>query len=301
LMVRATAQDLDVIEKAIQMLNMSPPQLTISVKVVELSKEESRGLGFDWDLGSAMWTNASSAGAPDPASITNAIPKGQTDNLITSGLRGSAPQTASLTGILTKDQFRFVMRALEQRNGTEVMSAPSVTTHSGRQAQIKVVDIRYVVTGLNTNAQSAPTNKATKVTDDGRYIVEPFELGPVVDVVPHVQPDGYTIQMTVLPALREFLGYEDPMHDRGNDLPATGGPFATEIFAPAVRDPVPRPKFRLRQVATSALVWDGQTLVLGAGNARHAVTPHHDQVRGEGALLLRHAATDRSGWQCPAR
>jgi hypothetical protein len=71
-----------------------------------------------------------------------------------------------------------------------------------------------------------------------------------------VQPDNVTIQMTVLPTLREFLGYDDP----GN-IWATGGPSAPP-------DRVPLPKFRLRQIATSALVYDGQTLVIGGGEAR---------------------------------
>jgi type II secretory pathway component GspD/PulD (secretin) len=36
-----------------------------------------------------------------------------------------------------------------------------------------------------------------------------------------------------------------------------------------VTTPVPLPKFRKRSVATSAAVLDGQTLVIGAGTARH--------------------------------
>jgi hypothetical protein len=69
--------------------------------------------------------------------------------------------------------------------------------------------------------------------------------------------------MTVLPTLREFLGYDEDPLNRRNDLPATGGPFA-----PTPRQITPLPKFRLRQVASTARVWDGQTLVLGAGQAR---------------------------------
>src|SRR4030095_10471537 len=76
-----------------------------------------------------------------------------TDQLLTSGLRNSAaaPTVATLTGILTDPQFRFVVKALEQRGGTDLLSAPEVTTMSGRQAQIKVVDIKYIVTDLDTD------------------------------------------------------------------------------------------------------------------------------------------------------
>jgi len=39
--------------------------------------------------------------------------------------------------------------------------------------------------------------------------------------------------------------------------------------------PVPLPKFRLRKVQTSAAVLDGQTLVIGAGSARHLKQTHN--------------------------
>src|SRR2546430_11733320 len=42
---------------------------------------------------------------------------------------------------LFRSQFRFVVRALEQRGGTDLLSCPEVTTLSGQQAEIKGVDI----------------------------------------------------------------------------------------------------------------------------------------------------------------
>jgi general secretion pathway protein D len=57
----------------------------------------------------------------------------------------------TFTGILTDPQFRVVIRALEQRQGVDLLSAPKITTLSGRQAQIKIVDVRYIVIGLDTS------------------------------------------------------------------------------------------------------------------------------------------------------
>ncbi len=230
IMVRATASELDTIEKAVQLLNMTPPQLNIRVKVFEIAKTNA-AQGFDWFLGTVL---------------TNPPPRSRAD---------SNARVPTITGILTDWQFRDVVRALEHRGGTELLDAPTITTLSGRQAQIKVVDIQYVVTGLDIGATNA-----TKRQPEILPIAEPFELGPVLDVVPYVQPDGYTILMTVLPSLKEFLGYEDPQTVQ----PAIGG--AAQVNG--VTSPVPLPKFRLRQVATSAMVWDGQTLMIGAGSAR---------------------------------
>ena len=230
IMVRATAAELDTIEKAIQLLNMTPPQLTIRVKVFEIAKQNAAE-GFDWFLGTVL-TNR----PPQTRALTNT-------------------PVPTITGILTDWQFRDVVRALEQRGGTDLMSAPEVTTLSGRQAQIKVVDIKYVVTDLDIGETNA-----TKRQPEILPIAEPFELGPVLDVIPYVQPDGYTIQMTVIPSLKEFLGYEDPKTVQPT--------IAGAAQANGVTSPMPLPKFRLRQVATSAMVWDGQTLMIGAGSAR---------------------------------
>ena len=135
--------------------------------------------------------------------------------MITSGLRNglSAPALASVTGILTDPQFRVVIRALEQRKGVNVLSAPKITTLSARQAQIKTVEVRYIVTDLNLNQTGGGGggNTATGNTGGGgvgstvQPLAEAFELGPVLDVVPYVSADGFTIQMTIIPTVKEFV------------------------------------------------------------------------------------------------
>jgi type II secretory pathway component GspD/PulD (secretin) len=253
-MVRATLAELDTVEKAIQLLNMSPPQLEIFVKVMEVPADQASKTMLEFGI-----TNNPAAQTGAPGSTNRPAP--------------------ALTGILTDEQFRSAIRALEKGGGTDLLSAPTVTTMSGRQAQIKVVDIRYIVTGLgyDTNQTAAPRAASAGMTNMampgiGNVVVpllpvtEPFELGPVVDVIPHVLADGWTIQMTVLPTLKEFLGYEETYQKTW----ATGGPLAQPEPMPT-----PQPKFRLRQVATSAMVWDGQTLVIGAGSARNMERVRH--------------------------
>jgi beta-lactamase regulating signal transducer with metallopeptidase domain len=225
LMVRATRADLDTVEKVIQMLNVSPPQVTIEVKFAEVREGEEGGKDFLKTLGFDVRGS-------QPAPVTTELAPNLT-NL----------QRAEFTGILTPSQYRAVLRALEQRNGVDLLSAPRVTTLSQRQAQIKAVDVQYVVTDLQ---------EAEKKGDAPKPISEPIEFGPVLDVVPYVWADGATIQMTVIPTVREFLGYDL----ENAQLFQTGAPTNSHY---------PLPKFRVRQVVASASLWDGQTLVLGAG------------------------------------
>ena len=185
LMVRATLQDLDIIEQAVQILNMSPPQVTIEAKFAEVTQLDAKALGFDWFWGNTLinggrlgvqgGTAPSYQGAPTAAnpadpfnpfwpfgglfpgpSGINAIGPRAGDNLLTGGLRNQVadsviPEVATLTGILTDPQFRVVVRALEQRQGVDLLSAPKVTTLSGRQTQVKVVLVQTIATDLDLN------------------------------------------------------------------------------------------------------------------------------------------------------
>jgi Flp pilus assembly secretin CpaC len=78
------------------------------------------------------------------------------------------------------------------------------------------------------------------------------ETGPILDVVPYVLSDGYTINLTLIPSLTDFNGYDTPP----NIANVTGGLNVVQL-------PVILPDFTIRQVITTVNVWDNQTVVLG--------------------------------------
>jgi beta-lactamase regulating signal transducer with metallopeptidase domain len=228
LMVRAADDELETVEKVVQMMNSRPPQLVLEVKAAEVLLSSSNAT-WEWFQGT-LKTNMPSGNNP--------------------------AETPTVVGILTEPQFRAAQRDLDNRGAADLLSAPAIVTQSGRQAQIKVVDIRYVVTDLTTNiTTNAKTNSSSLVTP----LAEPFELGPFVDVTPTLQADGYSIFLWAHPSLREFLGYED------------SGTVDAKVYngiGELVRMPVPLPKFRHRKTSVSATLWDGQTLVINAGPSR---------------------------------
>ena len=115
-------------------------------------------------------------------------------------------------------------------------------------------------------------------------IAEPFELGPVLDVIPYVSADGYTIQMTIIPTIKDFEGYDlenarlfqAQAQSVGGGSGGAGNPLSQIT---------PLPIFRLRQVVTSSIVWDGQTVVLG-GLLLDETTKLKDKVPFLGDLPL---------------
>ncbi len=296
---RTTLEELDIMERVIQVLNVIPPQIRIEATFTEIAQSDSKALGFDWYLGNILMNNGgigtqagtapSYQGAPsranplgafpgvppgaDPSNpLGTTIPSSTSDSVLTKGLgnvvgsdRRQVPAIATVTGILTDPQFRVVIRALEQRSGIDVLSVPSVTTLSGRQAKLEVTELKTIVAAVNAQGGQAGGGGGAALggagggQPGGATVVpttQQVPTGPSLDVIPYVSADGYSIQMTLMPTLVEFLGYDDP------------GPFlAQAVSATANATPLtsvlPLPKFRVRQVISSVNVWDGQTVVLG--------------------------------------
>jgi len=78
------------------------------------------------------------------------------------------------------------------------------------------------------------------------------ETGPVLDVVPYVLADGYTINLTLIPSLVEFTGYATPPPVQN----VTGNLNVVQL-------PTVLPTFTVRQVVTTVNIWDNQTIVIG--------------------------------------
>lgn len=134
----------------------------------------------------------------------------------------------------------------------------------------ELVVMGAVVLGLQNLVQAQVVNQAA-ATPTIQPTTVPVPIGPTLDVIPHVSADGYTIQLNLLPTVTEFLGYDDP------------GQFRAVVGNLAA--PVPLPRFRIRQVVTSSIVWDGQTVVLG-GLISERVTKVKDKVPVLGDLPL---------------
>ena len=182
LFVKATADDLDTIERAIETLNEIAPQVHIRARFIEVEQDDSKALGFDWYLGQVGNGQIVGSGGTAPSlqvptsaanplgafpgnTVASLIPGAATDQqLFSSGLAAGTPgsTTATITGILTDPNFRMVIHALQQRSGYEALAEPEVTTTSGRQTQMRATQIITIETGVNyQQGASASTGNNT--------------------------------------------------------------------------------------------------------------------------------------------
>ena len=176
LLVRATEQDLDTIDKAIQALNSVAPQVHIKARFIEVQQTDNKQMGFDWYLGqfnlgdkvvgqggnpgSVIVPNspANPLGAFPGATVGQLLPDGG-QQIFNSGLASGATgaTTATITGILTNPNFQVVMHMMDQRSGIETLAEPEVVTTSGRQTQMRATQVITVVTGVGFQQGTAAT------------------------------------------------------------------------------------------------------------------------------------------------
>ena len=218
LLVRATEPDLDFIEKIIYKLNYEPPQIHIKARFMEVPES------FFGDATETFFSTA----------LPHSFPAGVTNGI----------------GILTATEAKQFLKELKLQKGFESLGEPEVTSSSGRQCQMRSTSVRTIVT--NAIFSESPTNRSAMTFQTAK-----IETGPVLDAVPQVLADGYTVSISTVAGVTKFFGYADST-DSTNLVPdmftnATGEIGALPVNLPAVQ---------LSRATAHKNLWDGQTLVL---------------------------------------
>lgn len=343
LVVRNTQDNIDLIDVLVDSsVGAAPTQVEIESKFVEINQNNLRELGFDWLLGPVQIGSSGAyvAGGDTILGAGNTYPfnspTGQTigQNAITNGLRtgvgsgatsaistnsvdsllsglaqGSsfaAPGIFALSGIYTNPQFQLVIRALDQKKGIDLMSAPKVTTKSGLKAVVSIV--REFIYPTDFDPPQIPTEQVSSDTTTvggsvlpGAQIIsttagftfpngiitpttptgfETRNTGVTLDVLPTVGPDGYTIDLEITPEVVDFDGFVNYGSPIKGIRPVSPG-VASLVTGIETFDLTPnvinQPIFTVRKVNTKVTIWDGSTVALG-GLIREDVQKVQDKV-----------------------
>jgi general secretion pathway protein D len=195
--------------------------------------------------------------------------------------------------VFTDPQFQVVVRALNQKKGVDLLSAPKVTTKSGQRAVIEIVrEFRYPTTftppqvpSISSTTQVVSGVVPVVVTPTTPQSFETRNTGVTLAVEPVVGPDGVTIDLNLVPQVVEFEGFIN----YGSPINAVGvNTIAGVTVSAPVRltdNVINQPIFSTRKVTTSVNVWDGQTVVLG-GLMREDVQKVEDRTPVIGDLPL---------------
>src|SRR5206468_4487333 len=123
-------------------------------------------------------------------------------------------------GLLTDPQFQVVIRALNQKKGADLLSAPRVTTKSGQRAVIEIVrEFRYPtrftepkvpeISGRGTSNSSSTTIALPVVGPSTPSNFETRNTGVTLEVEPVAGPDGVTIDLHLVRQAVEFEGFSN--------------------------------------------------------------------------------------------
>jgi general secretion pathway protein D len=319
LIVRNTQDNLDMVDALVDQANASQPkQVEIESKFIEITQNNLKELGFDWLLGpfkvgnkGAFGSGGTSVNSPaanpgnfpfiDPAtnqpigqfpvtagnrSGNIAISANALDALLFPGIGGVAPGIFGLAGVFTDPQFQVVIRALNQKKGVDLLSAPKVTTKSGQRAIIEVVrEFRYPKTytppqvpSIGTTTTAGSQVVPVVVTPTTPQDWETRNTGVTLEVEPVVGGDNITIDLNMVPQVVEFEGfinYGSPINAVG--VNTIGGAISTSVPVTLTDNVINQPVFSTRKVTTSVSVYDGQTVVLG-GLMREDVQKTEDKT-----------------------
>jgi general secretion pathway protein D len=283
LIIRNTPSNLAIIEDVLRILDVTPYQIEIEARFVQIKDETARELGLEWMItsgdfrfgpnGNMRWDSKTT----DPVFGKYPDPDGITGNQgITRGLRylsdavgNPVGNILSLSGVLTTPEFKMILHALNQSGDANLVSAPKVTTLNNQRAMIKMVE-EFIYPGeYELTPPTILTYKEVETYKEGTDLVlyngktlssvvtpgiavpqsfETRDLGILLNVTPSVGGDRKTITLTLIPEISEFVDWID---------------YGIKEGAGWNEIPIRKPIFQTRNVTTSAVINDGETVVLG--------------------------------------
>jgi general secretion pathway protein D len=320
LIVKNTIPNLELIDALVETsVATRPTQVEIEAKFLEVSQNNLNELGFDWLLGQFALAGGSgvygsggtiglgrtitNAGYPLVNPVTG-LPVGAnsgTSGPLTAGNRGGttgislnavdaillgspagpAPGILSVAGVFTNPQFQVVLRALSQKKGIDLVSAPKVTTKSGSTAKIEIVrEFRYPTQFDPPQLSATQGSTYAPVVPNSPSAWDTKNTGITLEVEPTVGPDSYTIELRLAPRVVDFDGfinYGSPINASVQYAsPLILFPLPSTTFE-ATPNTINQPVFSTREVETQVSVFDGQTVVMG-GLMREDVQKVQDKV-----------------------
>lgn len=182
------------IQSIIERLDQPTHQVMIESKMIEVTRDEAKNIGVDWASMSGM-------------ELTGENVSRQWDRLTGNGAT-TAAESRTDTAVFSASQFKMILSALEDNEGTEVISNPTIVTLNNTPASIHVGQ-RYPIPDFTYNEER------------GTFEVSDFEfedLGITLEVTPQVNAAGF-INLDVKPEVSNTDGTVEFGGAAGTEIP----------------------------------------------------------------------------------
>lgn len=207
LLVRTKPANYERVKEVIAELDRPVPQVLIKVLVAEVSHDDSNDLGAEF---SVLNLRANGNGSKGGVNF------------------GLSKLTGGLVAQVIENDFSATIHALESVGKLDVLSRPYILASDNQLASITV-------------GQEVPFVNNSRITDTGQTIntLDYRDVGILLDVVPHINPDGLVI-MDIAPEISALSGTTVPISDTAS-----------------------QPIINLRSAQTRVGIKNGQTIVIG--------------------------------------
>ncbi|MGB3121791.1 MAG: Amuc_1098 family type IV pilus outer membrane protein [Verrucomicrobiales bacterium] len=309
LIVRNTPRNLEMIEQMILgAKDAGSKSIRVDLKLLIVSEVVLKEMGFDWLLGQfnvpgskGVFAGGGTSGNQRAVSATDFTftepgavqPVGQ--NPVTSGLRSGsgnvvkfgidellnsgspsatstpAPGVLSIAGAFSDPQFQVMIRALDQKKGTDTLANTGVVLKPGQKADIR--HIREFIYPTEYDPPELPTGSGapTIVTPANPTAFETREVGNILEVEADVSADNLSVNLGVTVDMTEFDGFIN----YGSPIlaPVVQGGIATLLTENRIIMPV----FEAIKETTQVTAYDGATILIG-GLLTESVTDAEDKI-----------------------
>jgi type II secretory pathway component GspD/PulD (secretin) len=142
---------------------------------------------------------------------------------------------------LTAARTRDLTKVLEGLDGTDILTAPRVTTHVNFQAQISVLD-QAQISVLEARAVKVLQSRVSLSIDPDPFTVRKVSVGPTLRVMANMSPaSSNLIELVADASIVQMLGYELASNGTSEPLILTNRASGRER------------------------IWDGQSVLMDAG------------------------------------
>jgi len=236
-------ENLQRIADYLEAIDVSPQQVLIEARVVEVKLQKEHSLGVNWQLfadkkglGMGQFKVYSAATANG---IQQAIPYKPTFYPPTTTTPENEETPFTVT--IFDENINMVLKALANSLDTNILSAPRITTVNNREAEIKIIQsLPWAEPQLTAN--TATTGGTSYSTTWKAYFEE---VGIILKATPTINDDG-KIAMILTPEVSEKV----------SDYPLTASAGDTSVSYTI-------PIIDRRSASTKVVIGNGQTLIIG--------------------------------------
>lgn len=256
LIITDTKSNIRSISEAIRVIDILPKQILIKAKIIEVSRNRLKDIGFDYGTGSSGVTSPTGISLNSQNSKTataTSLAGDVTPAAFTSQSADIRSTLASATGggptgffnagsqfmfqKYTGTQFEVIVHALEEDVKTNTLSEPSILTLDGQEAYIMVGEKRPIVASSISSSQTS-----VGITKNLSYYQN---LGIELNVVPQICNDNY-VNLIIYPSVTSS----------SSNVDAT-----SQIDTTSSVDHYPI--INVRETQTQVLLNNGETIAIG--------------------------------------